>query len=582
MATWNTIEWKKIREKVFGIQKRIYKASSQGRVSEVSNLQKLLVKSWAAKLLAVRKVTQDNLGPKIPGVDGVAKLTPKERIELAENLTLDGKASPVRSIKIPKPGTNESQTLGISTIEDRAKQALVKMALEPEWEAKFEPNSYGFRPGKSTHDAIEAIRNQLRYKPKYILDANDANISKCFDKVDHQAILKKIKAPAQIQRQIKAWLKAGILKDGAFTPSEMGNPMGTPQGGAIAPLLANIALTGMEEVVNTIPKKSRETLILIRYADDFVVIGDDLDEVKKARVVIEEFLDSIGLKLSEEKTRICHSKDELDGEKPGFDFLGVNIRQFSRGRHRAARNGSGTHYGHRLIVQPSEKATKNFKVLIKSELKKAILKVKKKRTLSIVSTLKPIIRGWANYHRIGNGAWESFHKIDEFIYQNLLRLTKRDRGKDNTNTMWNRYWHQTEKGWRFGGFDSEGNLITLPKLTDYAKGSHTQVRGNKSPYDCDWAYWSGRGQSDPAIDTLRQKILVEQKGRCPECNQVIIAGEPLELHHKDWNHNNNQRNNLAVLHRYCHQDLHARGRSTTWNEEPDEGKLSSPVLEGSK
>jgi len=574
MATWNTIEWTSIREKVFGIQNRIYKASREGRVKDVANLQKLLINSRSAKLLAVRKVTQDNLGYKTPGIDGVAKLTPNERMNLAEHLTLDGKASPVRRIEIPNPGQSETRLLGIPTMEDRAKQALVKLALEPEWEAQFEPNNYGFRPGRSAHDAIEAIRVRLRYLPKYVLVAD---ISKCFDKIDHKALMEKIKAPAEIRNQIRAWLKVGIIKDGFYMASEMG----TPQAGVISPLLANIALTGMEEVVNSIPRQAREILVLIRYADNFVVIGDDLEKVKRAKRVIEKFLQDIGLEISAQNTRICHSKEKLDGEAPGFDFLGFNIRQVPRGKHRAARHGS-IHYGHRLVIKPSDKATKTFKTKVNALIKTATNKVNQKRALSIISTLKPVIRGWANYYRVGNGAWETFHKVDEQIYQKLLRLTKRDRGKDSMDTMWNRYWHHTEQGWRFGGYDEQGNLVTLPKLTDYAKGSHQKVNGDKSPFDGDWAYWAKRGKFDPSLDILRQKIIVKQKGICPECSQVLLTGEPMELHHKDWNHVNNRMKNLAILHRHCHQDLHARGRSTVRNEEPDEGKLSRPVLEGSK
>jgi RNA-directed DNA polymerase len=575
MATWNTIEWREIRQKVFGIQKRIYKASREGRVEDVGNLQRLLVKSRAAKLLAVRMVTQDNQGRKTAGIDGIAKLTPTERMTLADNLTLDGKASPVRRVEIPKPGSNETRPLGIPTIKDRAKQALVKMALEPEWEAKFEPNSYGFRPGKSAHDAIEAIRFRLRFKPKYVLDGD---ISKCFDRIDHQALMSKIKAPAEIKKQIKAWLKAGIMKDGFVHTSDTG----TPQGGVISPLLANIALHGMEDIVNTIPKKKRETLILVRYADDFVVIGDDLEKVKKAQEALEEFLATVGLEISQKKTRICHSKEKLEDEQPGFDFLGMNIRQHPRGKHRAARNNGGENYGHRLVIQPSAKAIRSYKALIKETIKKATIKVKLKRTTSIISKLKPILRGWANYHRIGNGAWETFHKLDEFIYKNLLSVTKRGVGGRSTmDTMWNRYWHQTDKGWRFGGYDEKGTLLTLPKLTDYAKGSHLKVKGEKSPFDGDWAYWANRGKNDLTIDTLRQDLIALQKGKCPECEQVIYTGQPIELHHKDGNHGNNKKSNLAILHRYCHQDLHSRDRSVAWNEEPDDGKLSSPVLEAS-
>ncbi|NES24584.1 MAG: group II intron reverse transcriptase/maturase [Symploca sp. SIO3E6] len=442
-ATWNDVNWKITREHVFGIQQRIYKASVKEEWTTVANLQKLIINSWQAKLLAVRMVTQDNQGRKTAGIDGKASLNTRERMELVNRISIDGKANPVRRIEIPKPGKKEKRPLGIPTIEDRAKQALVKMALEPEWEAKFEPNSYGFRPGKSAHDAIEGIRSRLRFEPKFVLDAD---IAQCFDRINHDRLMSKIKAPANIKRQIREWLKAGIFLDGAFHPTKEG----TPQGGVISPLLANVALHGMEKAISSIPKKSREVLVLIRYADDLVVIGQDMEKVKQAKNILTEFLGEMGLALSEDKTRLCHTKEKLRNEEPGFDFLGMNFRQYIRGKHRSARHCSGKVYGHRLLIQPSKKSVKRFKEKIKLELTKAKRKVQGKRVLSVIASLKPIIKGWANYYRIGNKSGDIFQKLDEFIYHNLLSMTKRDMGRSSMNTMWNRYWKYTNKGWRFG------------------------------------------------------------------------------------------------------------------------------------
>jgi RNA-directed DNA polymerase len=200
MYQWNTIRWPMVERKVFKLQKRIYRAEQRGDDRQVRRLQKLLLRSHYAKLLAVRQVTQDNRGKKTPGVDGIAALTPPERLALAEHLQLDGNAAPVRRVYIPKPGTLEQRPLGIPTITDRAKQGLVKEALEPEWEAKFEPNSYGFRPGRSTWDAIGAIYVQINQKPKWVLDAD---IAQCFDRIDHDALLRKLDAQPTISRQLK-------------------------------------------------------------------------------------------------------------------------------------------------------------------------------------------------------------------------------------------------------------------------------------------------------------------------------------------------------------------------------------------
>lgn len=224
---WNQINWKKLEKRVFKLQKRIYRASERGDLKAVRRLQKTLLHSWSAKCLAVRRVTQDNLGKKTAGVDGVKSLTPKQRIDLVGQLKLTRKAKPTRRVWIPKPGTEEKRPLGIPVMKDRAIQALVKLALEPEWEARFESNSYGFRPGRSCHDAIEAIFNAIRYKPKFVLDAD---ISKCFDRINHPELLRKINTFPAMHRQIKAWLKAGVMDNGIFEETEKG----TPQGGVSA------------------------------------------------------------------------------------------------------------------------------------------------------------------------------------------------------------------------------------------------------------------------------------------------------------------------------------------------------------
>jgi len=228
MDEWKNVPWRKVERAVYKLQKRIYRASQRGDVKAVRRLQRLLKKSWYARLLATRKVTQDNRGKKTAGIDGVKSLSPKQRLALAQKLSLTLEAKPVRRVWIPKPGTDERRPLGIPVMQDRAKQALVKMALEPEWEAKFEPNSYGFRPGRSCHDAIEAIFGSIKQKDKYVLEAD---IEKCFERINQEALLKKLATyPAQ-RREIKAWLKAGIMDGKNLFPTEEG----TPQGGVRTP-----------------------------------------------------------------------------------------------------------------------------------------------------------------------------------------------------------------------------------------------------------------------------------------------------------------------------------------------------------
>jgi RNA-directed DNA polymerase len=200
MYEWSTIPWKQIQRNVFKLQKRIYQASLQNELAKVRRLQKLLVSSWYAKALAVRKVSQDNRGKRTAGIDGVKNLSAEMRMKMVNDLRVEEKAKAVRRIWIPKPGKKEKRPLGIPTIRDRARQALVKLALEPEWEARFETNSYGFRPGRSAHDAIEAIFCGVGRMPKFVFDAD---IKACFDKINHTALLNRIKTDCRIKRTIK-------------------------------------------------------------------------------------------------------------------------------------------------------------------------------------------------------------------------------------------------------------------------------------------------------------------------------------------------------------------------------------------
>lgn len=227
MYEWKNLPWQKIHRKIFKLQKRIYQAQKRGNERMVRKLQRLLINSYYAKLLAVRKVTQDNQGKKTAGIDGVKSLNPKQRMEMVRTLRLNQKAQPTRRVWIAKPGTEEKRALGIPTMQERASQALVKMALEPQWEVRFEPNSYGFRVGRSAHDAIEQIFRSTCHKPKWVLDAD---IAKCFDRISHDYLLKKLDTTSVIRQQIKKWLKAGVVDNGKLFPTQEG----TPQGGVIA------------------------------------------------------------------------------------------------------------------------------------------------------------------------------------------------------------------------------------------------------------------------------------------------------------------------------------------------------------
>ncbi|MFL9453706.1 group II intron reverse transcriptase/maturase [Tolypothrix bouteillei VB521301_2] len=413
MVDWRHIDWRKLEKRVFKLQKRIYKASERGDVKAVRKLQKTLMKSWSAKCLAVRRVTQDNQGKKTAGVDGVKSLTPKQRLTLVAKLKLGSKVSPTRRVWIPKPGKDEKRPLGIPTMYDRALQALVKMALEPEWEAKFEPNSYGFRPGRSCHDAIEAIFNSMRHKPKFVLDAD---ISKCFDKIDHLALLQKLNTFPTIRRQIRAWLKAGVMDNQQFQETSEG----TPQGGVISPLLANVALHGMEERIKqyaeTLPglkRENRKSISLIRYADDFVILHENLTVVQRCQIIISEWLKSMNLELKPSKTRLTHTLNKYKEEEPGFNFLGFNIRQFSVGKHHSKK-------GFKIIITPSKEKQRIHYERIASIIDDYSTAPQE----ALISRLNPIIKGWSNYYSTVVSS-EAYANLDSLMYPKLRAWAKR-------------------------------------------------------------------------------------------------------------------------------------------------------------
>jgi RNA-directed DNA polymerase len=538
---WNQINWRQAERRVFKLQKRIFQASERGDVKAVRQMQKTLIRSWSARLVAVRKVTQDNQGKNTAGVDGVKTLTPSRRIALANNLRITLKSQPVRRVMINKPGRKEKRPLGIPTINDRALQALVKLALEPEWEALFEPNSYGFRPGRSCHDAIAAIFASINHKAKYVLDAD---IEKCFDLINHEAILKKLNTFPKLRHQIKAWLKAGVLEFGKLLPTNEG----TPQGGVLSPLLANIALHGMEERVKQYAetlkgskKINRTALSLIRYADDFVIMHEELSVVKNCQKIIAEWLSDIGLELKPSKTKLTHTLNKYEGAV-GFDFLGFHVQQHKVGNYRSASNGN-MKLGFKTIITPAPSQIK----LHLERIAEVVDNHKAAPQVALILKLNPIIRGWSNYYS-GVVSKSTFAKVDNLTY-NKLRAWARRRGKGNINQ--GKYWRTVGK--RSWCFSTELGLeLLLHSATPIVR--HVKVRGNASPYNGDWIYWSQRLRKHPEVPTRVAKLLKTQLGKCTHCGLYFTSTDIVEVDHiiprvlggLDLD------KNLQLLHKHCH------------------------------
>jgi RNA-directed DNA polymerase len=543
---WNTINWAKVHRKIFKLQKRIYQASLSGQNAKARKLQKLLVKSYYAKLLAVRRVTQDNQGKRTAGVDGVKSITPKERLELVESLSKYQKAKPLRRKWIPK-SNGEERPLGIPTINDRVVQALVKSALEPQWEARFEGTSYGFRPGRSAHDAMSRIFQSINKGEYFILDAD---ISKCYDQINHDYLLSKIDCPSTIKAQIRQWLKAGVMDNGIFSATEEG----TPQGGVISPLLANIALDGMSSLVRSLfPMKTsnnKNYATLIRYADDFVVISPQLEVIQQCQTAIEEWLKPIGLELKPAKTQICHTLREIEvnGEKvaPGFDFLGWNFRQYPVGKHHCGTTGgSSKRLGFKTLIKPSKKAIKAHA----DKVKKVIKTHKTAPQYALIKRLNPIIRGWCNYHSKVVSK-ETFSFMDNTTWQRLRAWTVSRCGKANYGKLRNYFRNNGKKAWSFETKDGY-------KLLSHAETPitrHITVKPEASPYDGNWTYWSTRKGTSFDVPKRVAILLKKQKGKCNFCGQYFTPEDIAEIDHiiPTSKGGKDEYKNLQLLHRHCH------------------------------
>lgn len=559
---WNEVDWPLVEQRVFRYQQRIYRAGLRDNQNVINNLQGRLITSFDAKLLAVRQVTTLNKGKRTPGVDKRVYDTPKAKMKLVSNLKLDGKASRIKRVEIPKPGRpGQFRPLGIPTVENRAKQALCRFALEPEWEARFERNSYGFRPGRNCHDAIESVFAALsnkRQSPIYRKMVLKIDIEKCFDRINHDLLLDKINSHPVMKNQIKSWLKAGILK-GSSPKNDpdfiIKNEMGTPQGGVISPLLANIALHGLlnhlDDWILSIPSENnrsaakRAALTVIRYADDILVIHKDLDVIKKSKLVIESWLwKNCKLTLNNEKTKIYNSTE-------GFEFLGFSIITLSR-------NGMD-----RLKIYPSRQS----QARVLSKVREIIQRNKASSSYRLIILLRPILIGWSNYFKYSE-CQTVYSKIDHFIHQKIrawvFRIDKRH-GRQIVKEKYfpsGRTYHYNgriyQDNWilygKEKGFDGKIRETFLPRLSWVSSSKWVKVKNTKSPFDGDHVYWATRMASYNKLPTRVSKLLKTQKGVCPYCQTRFNFDSVMEVDHiqpralggKDTYAN------LQLLHRDCH------------------------------
>jgi RNA-directed DNA polymerase len=569
LGRWRALDWKEIESKVFKWQVEIFKAEKNGEIKLVRKTQKILTSSIEAKLLAVRRVTQDNRGKKTAGLDDKKFLKEIERINLATELKIGTKASRLRRVWIPKSGTHEKRPLGIFTMHDRCLQALLKLAIEPEWEAKFEENSYGFRPGRSAHDAIRSISNYVSKKARYVLDAD---IAKCFDKIDHNKLLDKLGYQGSFRKQILYWLKAGVLDNDEFFETETG----TPQGGVISPLLANIAFHGMENMLKNflefgsddIPLKNkngtkmarkvrRGSIGIIRYADDFVVMHENKTIVLKCKELIIKFLQDIGLELSDKKTRLTHTlhiNKDVDTEEQGFDdiigfdFLGFTIKNFSS-THRSHRNSKKEKLRFKTLIFPSKKASKDHQ----EKLHQIILHKSQSSTQdNLIKKVNAIISGWSRYFGVSNAYHMNIlQKHDHLLFLKLFawgRKSKKGKAK-LVRSLWQKI------GPRKWVFSTENT--TLVNHIDYASSinHYIKVKGDASPFDGNTQYWANRMSNNPLLTKKEATLIKTQKCVCTICNEYFKEWEVTEIDHiiPKYAGGNNSYTNLQLLHAHCHE-----------------------------
>jgi RNA-directed DNA polymerase len=540
LVDWHTIDWHQVHQNVRRLQARIVKATQAGRWGKVKALQHLLTHSFSSKALAVKRVTE-NQGKRTPGVDRELWDTPVKKAAAIHTLRQrDYRPQPLRRVYLVKPN-GKKRPLGIPTMKDRAMQALYLLALEPIAETTGDPNSYGFRPARSTADAMEHLHQVLSLPSgaEWILEGD---IRSCFDQISHEWLLAHIPMDKRI---LHTWLKAGFIEGSVFHETEAG----TPQGGICSPVLANLTLDGLEvKLRERYPKattKSRRAKVnVVRFADDFVITGSSKEVLEtEVKPLVEQFLHARGLELSQEKTKITHIAD-------GFDFLGQHIRDYD-----------GT-----ILIKPSRK---NVQALLRKV--RGVIKANAQATTgNLIGQLNPIIRGWANYHR-HVASKQTFTKVDNAIFLALWHWAKRRHPKKPRRWIKDRYFHQVGgRNWVFRGERTDKNgqpyKVRLFYASRVAIQRHTKIKGAANPFDPQWEVYFEQRLGVKMADDLkeRRKLLYlwkEQGGICPVCDQPMTTLTGWHNHHIVWrSHGGTDRTeNRVLLHPNCHLQVHSQG-----------------------
>ena len=531
--TWDGINWSKVLGQVRRLQARIVKATQAGRHNKVKALQWLLTHSFSGKALAVKRVT-GNKGKNTPGVDKIVWKTPEAKTKAIASLKRRGySALPLRRVLIPKKN-GKTRPLGIPVMKCRAMQALHLLALEPVAETTADPNSYGFRPERSTADAGEQCFTILSRKTsaEWVMEGD---IKGCYDNISHDWTLANIPTDKGVLRK---WLKAGYMYQNELFPTNAG----TPQGGIISPVVANMVLDGLEAMLaEKFPGAQRKGLKMnmVRYADDFIITGNSKEwlehEVKPAVV---EFLAARGLVLSPEKTKITHIGD-------GFDFLGWNIRKY---------NG-------KLLMKPSKA---NVKAHL-DKIREIINGNKTAKQENLIKMLNPVLRGWTNYHK-HVVAKETFNRVDSQVWSMLWRWAARRHPEKNTVWIKKKYFKSSGlRNWVFAAIenleDGTQREIVLLRESDTPIQRHVKIRAKANPHDPQWEpYFESRwGKKMLCSSKGRRKLYyvwVMQDGLCFDCQEPITKDTPWNVRYivKRTDGGSNAASNFRMHHLNCRKN----------------------------
>jgi RNA-directed DNA polymerase len=515
---WDAIDWRVHEDNVVRLRRRIFTATREQDWAMVRSLQKLMLRSWSNTLVSVRQVTQRNAGRRTAGVDGEVALSSPERAQMAGRVhrtRSSWQPMPVRRVYIPKSGNGKKRKLrplGIPVLMDRCHQARVRHALEPEWEARFEPRSYGFRPGRGCADAIGALYitlNGPRAKRVWILDAD---LAAAFDRIDHVRLLEAIGTfPAR--DLIECWLKAGVIEEGEFTPTEEGSP----QGGVISPLLMNVALHGLQGAAGvryrTTGARAGTVVagspVVVRYADDVTVCCHSQRQAEQVKARLAEWLAPRGLVFNEDKTRIVHLDE-------GFDYLGFNVRRYRGGK---------------LLITPSVEAVRRIRKRLAGEMRS----LRGSNAMAVIARLNPIIRGWAAYYR-GVVSSKVFAALDNYLWTLTYKWATHSHPNKSKKWVVRRYFGKFNKvrndRWVFGdrtAVTDRGDVRHMVKFSWTNIVRHQLVPGGASPDDPDLIdYWARRRRRvKPPLDSYNLRLLAEQDGCCPLCRDpLLVADQP--------------------------------------------------------